>query len=341
MHSNTVYTVVLNYNGWRDTIECLESLLKTDYSLHKVVVVDNDSTDGSSEFIASWASGSVEAQTSDDTAVRNLVLPPLRKPISLVALSEEEALTSNVIADVYLIKAKKNNGFSAGNNIGMRFALRDQRCDFIWLLNNDTVIPPETLGRLVSFHHQKSPQTLLGIVGTRLLHYSSPSTQQAYAGVFNMVMCVPAHVGENEPFNLDLVYDKNKYDYVIGASMFVSVEYVKKIGLLDEGYFLYFEELDWTERGKTKGYTTLVADQTYIYHKHGASTGNKQALDRSLFSDQKIVESKVRFLKKHYPFLVFNLLITFPIVMLNRLRRGQGNRIFSLSKTLAKALFRS
>ena len=80
----TVHVLLLNWNGWRDTIECLESVLRLEWPELRVIVCDNGSTDGSEARIAEWARGALDAPVPTHPALAALVTPPVRKPIPMV-----------------------------------------------------------------------------------------------------------------------------------------------------------------------------------------------------------------------------------------------------------------
>lgn len=334
MTSKIAYILILNYNGWFDTIECLESVLKTTGVNYRIVLIDNNSVDGSVDKIMTWATGKLTAKTSSDPKISKLVFPIIPKPIHIELISDSQTLRPN--NEIVLIKSPGNNGFSAGNNLGIRYAMQDPNCNYLWLLNNDTVIFPNTLEKLIQFHSKESEIQKIGIIGCRLALYNSPSIQQAYAGKFNKLKCIPEHLGEN-----DSIYSEKfsaNYDYAIGASMLLSRKYIEEVGLMDEEYFLYFEELDWTLRGNKLGWKTLVDPSTYIFHKHGNSTGNNNAVDRSEFSDIVLIKSKIYFIKKHFPLLLFNVVLSFPIVIINRIKRKQFQRLPQLTMAFIRSI---
>jgi len=86
-----VYVVILNYNSWKDTIECLESVLRSDYQNYQVVVVDNNSTNNSIEYLKAWAEGKLDVWVNPAITLRGLTFPPLPKPIPYVFYFKEEA----------------------------------------------------------------------------------------------------------------------------------------------------------------------------------------------------------------------------------------------------------
>ena len=86
-----VYILILNYNGWADTIECLESVLKSDCPNYQVIIIDNNSSDNSIEYIKAWAEENLDIWVSPDNILRRLSYPPVKKPLPYVYYSKEEA----------------------------------------------------------------------------------------------------------------------------------------------------------------------------------------------------------------------------------------------------------
>src|SRR5215216_1455804 len=86
-----VHILLLNFNGWRDTLECLESVLRLDYPDFRVIVCDNGSSDGSVDRITAWAEGSEPAPKSDIPSLARLVDPPIGKPVPYVSYTRAEA----------------------------------------------------------------------------------------------------------------------------------------------------------------------------------------------------------------------------------------------------------
>ena len=106
-----VYIIVLNWNGWKDTIECLNSIIESDYSNYEIIICDNASSDNSILEIEKWRA---------------------KKKV-----------------EVILLKNNSNLGFAGGNNVGIRYALGKGDFKYIWILNNDTVVKRNTLSALV------------------------------------------------------------------------------------------------------------------------------------------------------------------------------------------------
>jgi len=178
-----VYIVIINWNGWKDTIECLESVFRNDYSNYQVVVCDNGSLDGSMEHITAWAAGGLDVYLPKNDQLRDLSFPPVSKPIRYVQYDRKEAESGGKPwADdirLILIQTSANLGFAGGNNVGFRYALARDDFAYIWLLNNDTVIRPDALIKLVMKIKEKPK---IGMCGSTLLYYHDPELIQAAGG---------------------------------------------------------------------------------------------------------------------------------------------------------------
>lgn len=135
-----VYVIVVNFNGHEDTIECLESVLKSDHRNFQIILVDNSTDPDSLNFITDWAKGDLEATIK--TKYPEWVYPLEQKPISVALVSEMDLV--NVLypeAKLTIIKADENAGFASVNNLGITYAIYKGDGQWVWLLNNDTVVP--------------------------------------------------------------------------------------------------------------------------------------------------------------------------------------------------------
>jgi GT2 family glycosyltransferase len=241
-----VVSVVINWNGWPDTLSCLESLVKQEYPAQQIVVVDNASTDDSVERIR------------------------------------------GAFPEILVLVAERNRGFAAGSNLGIRYALK-HGAEFVWLLNNDTVCPPDTVRKLVG----AAADAQVGVVGTVLRYYAEPARIQAWGGGsatrsmgFVRHFESPAELRENS--------------FVTFASVLLRREMLERIGLLDEGYFMYFEDSDLCFRARAAGWRLAVAPDTAVLHKEGASNGSSPACTgKSAKLDRIVTASGLRFLERY------------------------------------------
>jgi GT2 family glycosyltransferase len=295
-----VAVLLLSYNAGEHATECLESLLRLRHRPSAIVVCDNASPDGSAGRVRAWAAGEAPAPVPADPGLRALVDPPAPKPLRLVehdrAAAEAGGGAEDARAEVVLVRTGANAGFAAGNNVGLRYVLARGDADYVWLLNPDTVVDPDALGALVGAA-EADPR--VGMVGGKLLYYHAPGRVQAAAGGRLARWNGSTRLdGEGDP-------DDGRWDrpgepgYVHGACLLVRTALVREVGLLDEAYFMYSEEVDWCLRARRAGWRTAYAPGARVWHKEGMSVGRKSALQ-----DYHSVRSRLILLRKFYPLLL-------------------------------------
>ena len=288
MNAPGVFIIILNWNGWRDTDACLESLARLEYPDYQVVVVDNASTDGS------------------------------------------EAELRRRHPNLMLLQSGANLGFAGGNNVGLRYAL-DRSAEYVWLLNNDTLVEPDALTQLVA-KLQREPA--LGLCGSTLLYEAQRDTVQALGGAhYNRWLGTVAHLGQHEPWPQKLDTERlerrveGRLSYLIGASTLASRRFLETVGLLQPDYFLYFEELDWAARAKGR-FRLGYAAQSIVYHKEGSSIGgtDRAKAAKSYTADLYALKNRVRFTRRFYPYALPTVYLGLFVALANRLRRRQWRR---------------
>lgn len=242
-----VAIVVLNWNGWRDTLECLASLEKLNYPNYEVVVVDNGSTDGSQTMIRDAYPGITVLEMGD------------------------------------------NLGFAVANNYAIRYAI-NEGADFLWLLNNDTVVDTEALNALIT---EAVSDRRVGMVGSKIKWYYQPDTIGNAGGAISTSTARTWLVGAGEADvgQWDMPRD---VDWVSGCSMLASKELVEDVGLLDRRFFLFFEETDWAIRARQKGWRVRYQPKSTVWHKVSSSV--KRDSPNMVFH---FARSSVLFAKKH------------------------------------------
>lgn len=298
------YVIVVNYNGWQDTVECLESVFRSDYSKYRVIVCDNGSTDNSMQQIEAWAEGRLDFTDPASSYFRQFQFPPVKKPLYFAQYAQETAELGGERgndAQLVLIRCSKNLGFAGGNNVGLRYALACGDMDYAWLLNNDTVVKPDALSRMVD-RLNDSPGA--GMCGSTLLHYHTPQKVQALGGaLYCKWFALAWHLGRWRKWENKINREKVEHltDYPVGASLMVSRRFLDDVGLMCEDYFLYFEEMDWVLRGKGR-YEVVYAPESIVYHKVGASIGTSSnpAL-KSDICDYYNARNRILFTRRFYP----------------------------------------
>lgn len=202
---------------------------------------------------------------------------------------------------VSFVQIDHNGGFAFGNNIGFSkaFSSADQ-VDYLMLLNPDSVARKGAIENLIAFmeEHPKA-----GIAGSRLENehggiecsahrFHSPVSELlegARLGFLNQVL-------SNYEVTPPLRDEAHRCDWVSGSSMIIRRKVIEEIGLMDEGFFLYFEEVDFFQRAAKAGWQTWYVPESVVMHIEGASTGIKSTKRRPAYW----YNSRRRYLIKHY-----------------------------------------
>jgi len=313
-----VYILLLNWNGWRDTIECLESVFRLDYPDFRVIVCDNDSADGSLEKIRNWAEGKLPVHVTEEHPLHGLSSPPVAKPVSVTEYDRNMAEAGGDGSEnvrLVLIGTGANLGFAGGNNVGLRYAMARDDFSFVWLLNNDTVVQPDALTWLV---RRMEERPAAGICGSLLPYYDAPDIiWTAGGGTFNRWLAKSCSLDDRRPVSeaTEQGEIERQMNYVAGASMLVSKGFLDDVGLMCEDYFLYFEEPDWYFRGSSR-YSLAYADKSIVYHKVGISTARRDAgPDRT--AESFYFRAQLLFTAKFFPLALPMVLAR---VMVNRFK---------------------
>lgn len=327
--SEKVYVIIVNYRGAADTIECLESLLKSDYPDFQIIVIDNSETSECIEELANWSKGN---NGKIETSFSGMVFPLENKPLDALFIEEDMLPVANSIGKkLIIVQSRVNRGFAAANNIALRYILRQNDFIFAWLLNNDTVIERNTLSSMV---HCANENSRCGITGSKILLYDQPDHLQAVGGKYNQWFGKVKEIGFREKDTGQWNMKTPSMDYVIGASMLVKKEFIEDVGLMQEDYFLYYEELDWAVRGGRKGWKLGFCPKARVYHKMGASINKETKTGSSLISDFYSVRNRVLITRKYFPYALITLYPSFLKFIINRIKLKQFSRIVMMIKIL-------
>ena len=259
--------IIVNYGTADLTVDCLQSLSRerARKTSINVILVDNASPDDSVEVL-------------------------------------NQAIAKNGWGDwVELIASTQNGGFACGNNVGIRQVLGvPEPPEYLLLLNPDTVVQPDAINRLCQFL-DKHPQA--GIVGANIAGqngsplycaHSFPSpleqlVESARLGILSRWF----RTGSLTPGCRTNV----ECDWVSGASMMVRRQVFEQVGLMDEGFFLYFEEVDFCRRAKSALWQVWYVADAIVVHLVGASTDvNAEGKRRPMYW----YESRLRYFRKHH-----------------------------------------
>jgi GT2 family glycosyltransferase len=290
--SPKISIIILNWNNWRDTLDCLESLHHISYPSYRVIIVDNGSTDCSIEKICAYYEPASKAK------VISVVSHHQESGLTEPACNQDDATTefTQIVTDrfdkseVIIIRNNRNDGYGAGNNIGIQFALK-YSSDAVLLLNNDTIVDPEFLAELVKVSEDRQSG---GFFGPKIYYYERNGRNDVIShagGKLNMVTGTCHAIGKNE-------IDAGKYDvvrevdYIEGSCVLVRAEVIDKIGLLDPIFFAYWEDADWCVRGSHAGYKSVYVPTARVWHKSSASNVGSNFIYR-------IVRNMFWFMRKH------------------------------------------
>ncbi len=250
--------IIVNYNTKKLIKKALDSIYKYNYKFeYEVIVVDNASSDGSRKMI------------------------------------------EDNYNQVILIENEENLGFATASNIGIRRA----KGRYILLLNSDTVVYDQTFKKMIAYM-ENNPG--VGAAGCKVIlpngkldracKRSFPTPANA---LFNILKLDRRFPGNKRFGSYNLSYlDKNKtheVDSLVGAFMMVRREVLEEVGLLDQDFFMYGEDLDWCYRIKKAGWKIVYYHEAKIMHVKGGS--NKQKSNKIIF---EFYRSMLLFYNKHY-----------------------------------------
>ncbi|HIK58845.1 MAG: glycosyltransferase family 2 protein [Verrucomicrobiales bacterium] len=215
-----VFIIILNWNGLKDTLECLESVYKLEYSNFEVIVVDNGSTDNPANIIR------------------------------------------NTFPTVVLIENQENLGYTGGNNVGMRHAMaRD--AEYVWLLNNDTVVESSSLKKLVLASEKSSD---IGLVTPILYYYDKPDQLQSFGGV--VVWKENQIISFKRLKDIPSTKSDNRMTICLwGTALLIKKDVIDNVGYLNNDFFAYWEDADYSVRTASKGYRNILEPKAVIHHK--------------------------------------------------------------------------
>lgn len=256
--------VIINYKTGQLVIDCLQTVIPQLQDGQQIVVVDNCSGDGSAAIIQHW----IDAQALNDK--------------------------------IQMILSPQNTGFSGGNNLG----IRSRHAHYYLLLNSDTLLRDGALQVLLNTARRQSD---IGMVSPRLewpdgkpqiscFRYHSPISELIYAAgsapvttVFrSRVVALPVEDAETSP------------EWTSFACVMVSAALIEDIGPMDDGYFLYYEDVDYCRMARDRGWKIVNNPNARVVHLRGGSSDVKKNIERKSRLPRYYYASRTRYFAKHY-----------------------------------------
>lgn len=269
-----------------------------------------------------------------EALMQNLLNTACRRSYELIVV--DNGSTHNPVPqwqDLYpqftFIHSPQNLGFAGGNNLGIAAA----KGKFLFLINNDTECTDYLADALADVLEQH-PQ--IGLISPKILYWDAPTMVQ-YAGFtpMNYYTCRNAVIGQYEQDNgqYDLRLGPTAYPH--GAAMMCRRDALERAGLMNPIFFLYYEELDWAEAFRQKGYEHWFCGHATIYHKESVSVGKKSRLKEYYMNRNRLlfIRRNGRWQHKLF-FWCYNLFIVFPRNILVYVKEGNTTFIPAIFKAL-------
>ncbi|MEP6494701.1 MAG: glycosyltransferase family 2 protein [bacterium] len=299
-----VHILLINFNGWRDTVECLDSVFALNYPDFSVIVCDCASADDSLDQLATWR--------RDDPAI-------CRAVIDETDIGQAQQSGTNVT----VIRLAANRGFTGGNNAGLRHLLETNAEGLVWILNNDTIIAPESLREMVRCAEE---DRTVGAVGATLLEYKDREMIQAAAGGTISRWTGMAHAAFPGAPRASARELRPRFNYICGGCLLIPLSVLRRVGLFDERFFIYTEDADLSLRIAAGGRKLAYCASAEVWHKGGATT-----VGGSPFHDFHNVRSALLFAHK-YNRRGFPASLAYSVYrcVLPKVVRGQWRRLSSV-----------
>ncbi|MBI0584492.1 MAG: glycosyltransferase family 2 protein [Methanomassiliicoccus sp.] len=325
----SVAIIVLNWNKWEITIECLESILQNDYPCYEIVLVDNGSKNDSVEKIMSYCQGELEVRSPFFRYDQRSKPLPFRSV--LVGLDGEFTARSD---DGYsaaagprmsLLRVEENQGFAGGNNLGIEFVAREVHPEYVLFMNNDVVVAPGFLSALVKDIRSSEK---IAISAPKILYYD-------YNGASNIINCAGCFLdirrvksirrGRGEPDRGQ--YDEGgEVDFADGACFLMKMSVLEVTGGFDRSFYTYWEETDLCTRIMALGYKCSYVPGSMVWHHESYSI-------IAASKEYYMVRNRYLFIRKNgsrwdsHRFMAYHLLVLFIPTILIHLHHQETERI--------------
>lgn len=194
---------------------------------------------------------------------------------------ENEILKEKFGDMIEVLRTDKNLGYAGGNNQGIKYILDHKKSDYIFIINNDTILQSEVLKNLISCIDEKT-----GVCGPKINYYHDKNKIQSLGGKINFYSGKFKDIKEDRKECFDV-------DYIVGAAMLVKTEAIRDLGLFKEEYFTYVEDVELCTRIKKAGFRVVSCPKAVIWHKEYASQKNSEN------TDYYLTRNRLKFMKEH------------------------------------------
>ena len=258
MNKSKVGIILVNYNGYEDTIRCIQSIANITYSNYAVYIVDNGSTNNSVNIIGKF-------------------------------IKQFDGIT--------LISSEENLGFSGGNNIGIRRALCEG-AEYVLLLNNDTIVTERFLEPLLESSVENK------IATGRIMYWKEKKIIWYAGGKLSQKLGRAWHDDINKEYWEGLL-NEQKVTFISGCCILIPKSVLRKIGILEEKYFLYYEDTEYCWRALNAGIELIYNPESVIYHNVSSTTGHNSVLMNyyKVRNRQYLIKDYVQGLNKVHAYL--------------------------------------
>lgn len=258
MMKSDVVVILVNYNGGKDTLECVKSLHESEYPVD-IIVVDNASTNGD--------------------------------PMMFEEYDNEK---------FHLILLNENLGFAGGNNIAIEYAIK-QNYEYILLLNNDTIVDRNMVGYL----REKSASKCVTV--PLMLYYDEPSCIWFAGGEISCRTGRVIHCfGDKQVADVSPKLIERKCTFATGCCIMLATETIKNIGVMDESFFMYAEDLEYSIRLLENSVDILFVPKAKLWHKVGKSSGGMKSNFSIYYNTRnnlRIIRQNKKFFKSYAVFV--------------------------------------
>lgn len=322
-----IYILLVNYNQWENTIECLDSITRNSNHNYKIILVDNASKNESADKIILW----LRAQTIQFTLYKkekdNTIIPIDNEFEENITLDSSNTLCDVELSRISFVINNSNRGLADAWNIATSLLGNCNYDDYVWYLGSDTVIPSDTINVLYSYISMNPNIRAFGT--TSLFYYDKERIQCCGLGYGSSWLGVYKHLFQGKIYKeindntlrkkLESIKSKNRYIY--GNSMIFKFDVIKQVFPFCVDYFIYYEELDIMQKLESQNIDIGICYKCLVYHKEGGTIRANGNIKNPL-SEYYFLRNSIIFTKKYFPYKIFTIYLVSILRIINRIRKG-------------------